>query len=164
VTADRPGEQQGDLPVDLSDDDALLGVLRLAMEGVDEPPPSVMEAAMRAFTWDTAYRELLETAFDSASIASGMRSAGTVEERDLTFEAAGITLEVTVERHGSTVTVSGVVHPVVASVRVLAPGCDEQLVACDEHGRFACEVNATAVAVAVEGPDGIVRRSELIRT
>jgi hypothetical protein len=81
--------------------------LRAALEQLDAVPDDVLRAAREAWTWRTIDDELARLAFDSAieAASAGVRSAGG--PRALTFEAAGVVVDVEVTEQGDRRRVSG---------------------------------------------------------
>ncbi|MGQ0848965.1 MAG: hypothetical protein ACT4OP_07590 [Actinomycetota bacterium] len=87
-TPDEPGAQL--------QADRVLGTLGRALERIDPVPTWVTDAARAALSWRTIDAELAELTFDSASAGSmaGMRAELT--DRQMTFAAPGVEIEVMV--------------------------------------------------------------------
>jgi hypothetical protein len=136
--------------------DPLLTALRNVVADADPVPPSVVEAARGAYVWRTIDAELAELTADSAMAASGVRSSSA--PRLLTFEGAGVEVEVEVAETGSTRRLSAQLVPVgPAQVTVRWSGGTKETTA-DGLGRFAIEgvpagsVSLVVVRVGVEHP------------
>jgi hypothetical protein len=129
--------------------DPLLTALRNVVANADPVPPSVVEAARAAYVWRTIDAELAELTADSAMATSGVRSSSA--PRLLTFEGAGVEVEVEVAETGSTRRLSAQLVPVgPAHVTVRWSGGTKETTA-DEFGRFAVEgVPAGSVSLIVE--------------
>jgi hypothetical protein len=121
-------------------EDRLLAELRLA-GSLDAPPPEVVAAAKAVFVWRTLDAELAELAYDSSQddlSLAGMRGA-TSARRSLTFEAAGVTVEVEAITAGSRRRLVGQLQPPQPG-RVEVRHRDGSLtVAADEAGRFSAD-------------------------
>lgn len=77
-------------------DDELLAELARAL---DLPPADVVRAAKASFGWRTIDAELAQLSYDSSADPSGKlvtRSEGSAALRSLTFEAAGLEIEIEV--------------------------------------------------------------------
>ena len=127
----------------------LLTALRNVVANADPVPPSVVEAARAAYVWRTIDAELAELTADSAMATSGVRSSSA--PRLLTFEGAGVEVEVEVAETGSTRRLSAQLVPVgPAQVTVRWSGGTKETIA-DELGRFAVDgVPAGSVSLVVE--------------
>jgi hypothetical protein len=142
--------------VDQSQEDPLLTALRSVVSDADPVPASVVEAARAAYVWRTIDAELAELTADSAMSTAAMSTAGVRSSsapRLLTFEGAGVEVEVEVAQTGSTRRLSGQLVPVgPARVTVRWSGGTQEVVA-DDLGRFAVErVPAGSVSLAVVRP------------
>lgn len=119
---------------ELGDDTALLARLAAVAERLDPPPPPVLAAARGSFAWRGIDNELAELVYDSDLDAElvGARSAGS--SRQLTFEAAGLTVEMEVlpDRR----VVGQLVPPGPASIEFRHPAAHVRVDA-DHLGRFA---------------------------
>ena len=117
----------------MSDDD-LLDLLGRALGATDAPPEHVLEGARSAFTWRTIDTELAELVFDSARELSGVRSEDS--NRQVTFSAPGVEIEVMVIENGSRRLVGQLVPPVATTVELV--GSDSVYSTRSDHlGRFA---------------------------
>jgi hypothetical protein len=138
---------------ELTPDDALFEELKDALTQADSVPDDVLAAAKESFTWRTIDAELAELVFDSAmEEVAGVRGEGAAE-RQLTFRAADLEIEIMVD--GRQVT-GQLVPPQEATVE-LAAGGSTQASAVDEFGAFSfddvpagpvrltCRVGDTAV-------------------
>jgi hypothetical protein len=120
----------------------LLGELRLA-GALDAPPPEVIAAAKAVIVWRTLDAELAELAYDSSQddlALAGMRGAGaTSARRSLTFEAAGVTLEVEAITAGSRRRLVGQLLPPQPGRVDVRHRDGSVTVAADEAGRFSAD-------------------------
>ncbi len=101
----------------------------------DAVPVSVVEAARASFAWRTVDDELAALVYDSADqlVLAGVRSAGSA--RQLTFERAGITIEVEVGGAGRPSIVGQIVPPQPGHMEVRHLDGSVH-VEVDEMGRF----------------------------
>lgn len=122
-------------------EDELYEELRAVLHRADPVPAAVEEAARASFTWRTVDAELAELAYDSAlddDRLAGVRSVAA-GPRTVTFEGAGVTVEVEVAEEGGRRRLLGqLVPPGVASVDV-RHGAGVVTVTADEVGRFTVE-------------------------
>jgi hypothetical protein len=115
-------------------DDDLLALLGRALGAADAPPEHVLEGARSAFTWRTIDAELAELVFDSAQELAGVRSEES--NRQITFSAPGVEIEVMVIENGSRRLVGQLVPPVSTTVELV--GSDAVYsTRSDDLGRFA---------------------------
>jgi hypothetical protein len=128
--------------------DPMLAALRSVIHRADPVPAAIVDAAQAAYAWRTIDAELAELAADSAMATAGVRSS--VAPRLLTFEGAGVEVEVEVAQTGSTRHLSGQLVPVgAAQITVRFPGGSQETTA-DELGRFAVErIPAGSVSLAI---------------
>ncbi|WP_326645181.1 hypothetical protein OG884_12380 [Streptosporangium sp. NBC_01755] len=114
-------------------DDVLEAELRRAVELFDPVPSDLLQLAVEAYALRMLDAELAELAFDSLSEPSRVRGEG--QPRLLTFQGAGLTvdLEVTVTAGGGRV-VGQLMPPRPAEVELL--GHHPVALAVDELGRF----------------------------
>lgn len=115
----------------------LMGRLRTLGRRMDPTPPAVTAAASAAFQWRTLDAELAELTYDSwmdDRELAGVRSSGG--QRQLTFEAPGVTVEVEVSGGASPRLVGQVVpaHPGTVELRHRT---GITTLAVDDLGRFA---------------------------
>jgi len=129
--------------------DPLLTSLFSVVGNVDPVPASVVEAARAAYIWRTIDAELAELTADSAMATAGVRSSSA--PRLLTFEGAGVEVEVEVAQTGSTRRLTGQLVPVgPARVTVRWSGGTHEAMA-DDLGRFAAEgIPAGTVSLVVD--------------
>jgi hypothetical protein len=114
-------------------DDELLALLGRALGTADAPPEHVLEGARSAFTWRTIDAELAELVFDSARELSGVRSDDA--NRQVTFSAPGVEIEVMVIDNGSRRLVGQLVPPVATTIELV--GSDAVYsTRSDDLGRF----------------------------
>jgi hypothetical protein len=115
-------------------DDELLALLGQALGTADAVPEHVLEGARSAFTWRTIDAELAELVFDSARELSGVRSDDS--NRQVTFSAPGVEIEVMVIGNGSRRLLGQLVPPVATTIELV--GSDAVYTArSDELGRFS---------------------------
>lgn len=128
--------------------DPIFATLSNMIGRADPVPQAVVDAARAAYTWRTIDAELAELTADSLMATSGVRS--TSAPRLLTFEGAGIEVEVEVAHTGSTRHLSGQVVPMgPAQITVRWSGGTQETTA-DELGRFAVDrVPAGSVSLAI---------------
>jgi hypothetical protein len=134
--------------------DPIFATLRNVIDRADPVPQAVLDAARAAYTWRTIDAELAELTADSLMATSGVRS--TSAPRLLTFEGAGIEVEVEVAHTGSTRHLSGQVVPMgPAQITVRWSGGTQETTA-DELGRFAVDrvpVGSVSLAILRTGAD-----------
>jgi hypothetical protein len=112
--------------------------LRKAAERLDPVPPQVVQAAIDSLTWRTIDADLAELAFDSLAHIEGQALVrGPEDVRMLTFEAAGLTIDIRVARTGRSRRFTGqLVPPQHAALEIRHPGGLATLDA-DDLGRFS---------------------------
>ena len=121
-------------------DERLLGDLRGLLERLDKVPEHVVEAAKASYGWRTIDAELAELVHDSLVDAQAMAVRGETDLRALSFEAAGVRIEVEVAAEGGRLRLLGqVLPPQQARIDVRQPGGDPRTVDSDDLGRFAVE-------------------------
>lgn len=121
-------------PTDLEADEQLLARLARFAGAVDPVPAEVVAAASGSYAWRTVGAELAELVYDSDDERElvGVRSDG--DARQLTFQGAGLTLEVEVAPGGSLV--GQLVPPQPAAIEV-RHGSTSTTLRADHLGRFA---------------------------
>ncbi len=128
---------------DEPDDTELEEELRLAAARFDPVPPGLILAAVDAFTWRTIDAELAELVFDSLIDHDDLAVVrGSPQDRMLSFQASGLTIEVEITGTGASRRLIGqLVPPQPASVAVQAPGGGPSGVRAlaDELGRFSAD-------------------------
>jgi hypothetical protein len=131
--------------------DPTLGTLRNVIDRADPVPAAVVDAARAAYVWRTIDAELAELTADSAMAAAGVRSSSA--PRLLTFEGAGVEVEVEVAQTGPTRHLSGQLVPIgPAHITVRWSGGTHATTA-DDLGRFAVDrVPAGTVSLAIVRP------------
>jgi len=128
--------------------DPMFATLRNVIDRADPVPQAVVEAARAAYTWRTIDAELAELAADSAMATTGVRS--TSAPRLLTFEGAGVEVEVEVAQTGSTRHLSGQLVPMGAAQITVRWSSGSQETTADDLGRFAMDhVPAGSVSLAI---------------
>lgn len=132
------------------DDDALLARLASVTRRVDPVPAGVAAAARDSFDWRDLDRELAELVFDSAvdRDLAGVRSDD--DSRQLTFEGAGLAVEMEVSAGRGLV--GQIVPPQPGRVEIRHRRAT-QVVHADHLGRFSGELGAG-------GPVSLVFRPE----
>jgi hypothetical protein len=128
--------------------DPMFATLRNVIDHADPVPQAVVDAARAAYIWRTIDAELAELTADSAMATAGVRS--TSAPRLLTFEVAGVEVEVEVAQTGSMRHLSGQLVPVgPAQITVRWSGGTQETTA-DDLGRFAVDrVPAGSVSLAI---------------
>lgn len=149
MTDDEPG---GPHEQAMPDDDQLLDLLAAALREADPVPDHVLAGARSAFTWRTIDAELAELVFDSSRELTGVRSEET--NRQITFRAPGVEIEVMVIENGNRRLVGQLVPP--SSKQVELVGTDSVHSAeTDRLGRFTFDDLAPGpVRLVVLGEDG----------
>lgn len=144
---------------DEHDDAVLEEELRQILDRLDPVPEHLLAAAKECFTWRTVDSELAELVFDSVAEDHGVTEDHGVAEdhgalvrgdhaRLLSFEAAGLTVDVQVTGIGSARRIIGqLAPPQPATVRV-RQGQDVKDLHADELGRFSGDLR--------EGPFSLV--------
>ena len=135
----------------MSDDD-LATLVAQALAASDPVPEHVLEGARAAFTWRTIDTELAELVFDSSRELTGVRSE--VTDRQVTFRAPGVEIEVMVVENGTRRLIGQLVPPSETTVELV--GADAVYSATtDRLGRFVFEELAPGpVRLVVLGADG----------
>ncbi|MGH9155309.1 MAG: hypothetical protein ACRD1K_05585 [Acidimicrobiales bacterium] len=118
----------------IQDDDQLLARLAGLTRRIDPVPSEVTEAARGSYAWRTLDLDLAELLYDSCDEGElvGVRSGG--DSRQLTFQGAGMTVEMEVSLGGGLV--GQIVPPQPAGIEVRHGSSVTALVA-DHLGRFA---------------------------
>lgn len=128
--------------------DPMFATLRNVIDHADPVPQAVVEAARAAYTWRTIDAELAELTADSAMATAGVRS--TSAPRLLTFEGAGLEVEVEVAQTGSTRHLSGQLVPMGPAQITVRWSDGTQETTADDLGRFAVyRVPAGSVSLAI---------------
>ena len=133
-------------------DDELTTLIANALDANDPVPEHVLEGARAAFTWRTIDTELAEMVFDSARELTGVRSEDT--DRQVTFRAPGVEIEVMVVENGTRRLIGQLVPPSETTVELV--GADAVYSSTtDRLGRFVFEELAPGpVRLVVLGADG----------
>jgi hypothetical protein len=135
----------------LNDDDLIVELGR-ALDAADPVPEKVLEGARAAFTWRNIDTELAQIVFDSAQELSGVRSEDV--ERQLTFQAPGVEIEVMLIENGNRRLVGQLIPPTETAVELVA-GDDIQSSLSDRLGRFSFDdLSPGPVRLVVLGGDG----------
>lgn len=138
------------------EDVRLLAELRSALGRVDPVPDEVVSAARGSFTWRTIDAELAQLTYDSALDENALVGVRTsMGSRLLSFEAASVTIEVSVEETPSGRRLVGqLAPPRPATIAVRSAGRTIEARA-DDLGRFAAEgVEPGPLSVRVDFEDG----------
>lgn len=116
-------------------DDALFDELQAALQQADAVPDDVLEMAKDSFTWRTVDAELAELVFDSAvDEVAGVRGTA-LAERELTFRAGDVEIEILLG-HGN---LNGqVLPPEPGSVELTSGGTTHEA-SVDSFGAFSFE-------------------------
>lgn len=133
-------------------DDELLGLLGQALATADPVPEHVLDGARAAFTWRTIDAELAELVFDSAEDLAGVRAGDA--NRQVTFKAPGVEIEVMLIENGSRRLVGQLVPP--SEQRVELVGAETvSTTDSDRLGRFTFDELAPGpVRLVVLDADG----------
>ncbi len=136
----------------LMSDDDLAALIAQALDADDPVPEHVLDGARAAFTWRTIDTELAELVFDSSRELAGVRSEDT--DRQVTFRAPGVEIEVMVVENGSRRLIGQLVPPTETTVELV--GADAVYsVSTDRLGRFVFDELAPGpVRLVVLGADG----------
>ncbi len=130
----------------------LLAELRSVIERADPIPPAVLAAAKACFTWRTIDAELAELVADSDLVGSATRAMAA--PRLLTFEAAGLTVEVEVGETGETRRLVGQLIPVGRASITVRWSAGSRDVESDDLGRFDVDhIPAGPVSMSVVGAE-----------
>ena len=136
--------------------DPTFATLRSVVDRADPVPPAVIAAAKASFTWRTIDSELAELVTDSAdslSVGSGAGVRGESAPRLLTFEAAGLNVEVEVAGSGATRRLVGQLVPMTRADVVVRWNTGSTSTTADDLGRFVVtDVPAGLVSLAVQRP------------
>ena len=128
--------------------DPMYATLRNVIDHADPVPQAVVDAARATYTWRTIDAELAELTADSAMATAGVRSASA--PRLLTFEGAGVEVEVEVAHTGSTRHLSGQLVPMGPAQITVRWSSGSQEATADDLGRFAVDrVPAGSVSLAI---------------
>jgi hypothetical protein len=127
-------EQHPTDPSSTISDEVLLELLGEALAAADPVPDHVLEGARAAFTWSTIDTELAELVFDSSRELAGVRAEET--NRQITFQAPGVEIEVMVIENGSRRLIGQLVPPSEQTVELV--GAETVYSAqTDRLGRFS---------------------------
>jgi hypothetical protein len=132
------------------DDDLLAGELGSLLRRSNPMPASITASARSAFAWRTVDAELAVLRADSMLEATAGVRGGT--DRQLTFEAAGMSVEVDVLDGGRRI-VGQVVPPQPGSVDLEGPHT-RSAAAADDYGQFALDVWNGPARLRFSGVDG----------
>ena len=134
-------------------DDVMLGLLRDALGDVDPIPEHVRAAACEAILWRTLDAELAELVFDSSvDDLVGVRSEGS--DRQVTFRAPGVEIEVGVMGSGTREIIGQLVPPQTATVELRSDDTVRET-RTDRLGRFRFpDVSSGSVSIVVTTEDG----------
>jgi hypothetical protein len=134
--SDEPTTGNG-FPGDDTQGDDLLAELRMLAAATDPVPPAALAAARSAIAWRTMDAELAELTADTSAEPqlAGVRGAATPAM--LTFEAAGLTVEVEVIDDGRTRRFLGQLVPTGPVEVEIRHGGGRATLTADEVGRFA---------------------------
>lgn len=122
------------MPHAVPSDDDLVGMLAEALRRIEPMPEHVADGVRAALAWRDVDAELAELSFDSLMAASGARGDGA--DRQLTFRAGDVEIEVTVADGDPDGRLLGqLVPPGAFRVELMAGGGYAETVA-DDAGRF----------------------------
>ena len=114
-------------------DDQTFDTLRKVLAEADGAPADVIQAAKDSFTWRTVDAELAALVFDSATDELAGVRGGAVADRQLTYRAGEVEVEVMVSGHH----ISGQVVPPRSGAVELAAGTAFLEAEIDEVGSFS---------------------------
>lgn len=123
---------------DEPDDTGLEEELRQAVARLDGVPPPLFQAALDAYGWRAVDAELAELVFDSlvdAGDAAAVR--GPQHARLLSFEAAGLTIDIEISGTGSSRALIGQIVPPQQAEVELCQDDAVTLLEVDDLGRFS---------------------------
>lgn len=158
-------DHAADDPGDTSDtaDDELLQELRTVVSRVDPVSPDVLAAARSGFIWRTIDAELARLTSDSVLDADRMAAVrGAPTPELLTFEAAGLTVEVETTKGVDGLRLLGQLVPAQRGRVEIRHGGGTTTVDADDLGRFtaggvqpgpvslSCRTEATGLQVATD--------------
>ncbi|MFK8024899.1 MAG: carboxypeptidase-like regulatory domain-containing protein [Ilumatobacter sp.] len=147
-----PPDREADDRMSTQEGDAMLALLGEALATSDPVPDHVVDAAKGAFTWRTIDAELAELVFDSANDLAGVRSEDM--DRQMTFQAPGVEIEVMVTDESSRRLIGQLIPPAEMRIDVIA-GDDITSVESDRLGRFSFDDLAPGpVRLVVLGANG----------
>ncbi len=132
MTDPTPADGTNDTADDAADD-ALQTALGVAIRLIEPAPVHVLDAARAAFAWHNIDAELATLAFDSLSDSAGVRSGAT--NRQLTFQAADLEIEVMVTENGVSRLIGQLVPPQPSRVELIS-GDQRYEAQADGSGRF----------------------------
>lgn len=139
-------------------DDELVELLGRALAGADPVPDHVVAGARGALTWRTIDAELAELAFDSARDLAGVRSGDT--NRELTFQAPGVEIEIMIVDETSRRLVGQLVPPGPHAIDLVASD-GVTSVDADRLGRFTFDdIDVGPIRLVVYGEE----RRPLVQT
>lgn len=131
--------------------DPMFATLRNVIDRADPVPQAVVDAARAAYTWRTIDAELAELTADSAMTAAAVRSSSA--PRLLTFEGAGVEVEVEVAHTGTTRHLSGQLVPMGPAHITIRWSSGSQDTTADDLGRFTVDrVPAGSVSLVILRP------------
>ncbi len=154
------------------DDQELIDALRTGLDAFDPAPPSLMTKAIAAGTWPNSRAIEARPRTEIDLVGAGMRTAASINDenaetsRDLAFEAAGHTIDITIEFATSGETSAAViviVTPRVEEVTIVSPFADSFPAELDATGRVALGVEPRAIALEFTAGSGAVVRTPLFR-
>ena len=135
----------------VGNDDELLALLGQALAAADPPPAHVLDGARAAYTWRTIDAELAELVFDSARELTGVRSEDV--NRQVTFEAPGIEIEVMVIDDETRRLVGQLIPPTESKIELVSDDSVSSMTT-DHLGRFSFDdVAPGPVRLVVKGED-----------
>ena len=139
-------------PVPAGEDEQLLAMLGRALDQADPVPEHLVDGAKSAFTWRTIDAELAEIVFDSTLQSAGVRAEEM--DRQVTFQAPGVEIEVMVVDASARRIVGQLIPPAERTVELV--GSDRvDTASTDRLGRFAFdEVEPGPVRLVVRDADG----------
>ena len=125
----------------MDEDDILTMRLQALLATTDAPPPEFVELAKRMFQLRAADAELAALIADSDVEAGAVAVRGGAETRQLTFESAGLAIEIEVSGTGRSRRILGqLVPPAAGTIEARQPSAAQpRPVEVDERGRFVLD-------------------------
>lgn len=139
----------------------ILRALGGALAKTDPVPSWVSEAARAAFGWRNLDAELAQLVYDSAGAGAGVGMRAETADRQMTFEAPGVEIEVMVVNQSRRL-VGQLVPPQAATV-TLTVGDQSLTAEADSLGRFGFEgVSPGRVRLSIRTASGRVVATEWV--
>ena len=121
---------------DQPDDNEVVERLREIIERLDPVPERLLAAALDSFTWRTVDSELAELVLDSMAEDQAALVRGREDVRLLSFQAAGLTIDIQVSSGGQGRRIVGQLAPPGPATVQIRQGSGVTDLDADELGRF----------------------------